>query len=283
MCKGVHIVKILILLLFAINQIAAQQVSTFAGSGVAGSANGNGINAQFNSPYNLGIDTAGNLYICDTFNNLIRKIDVSANVTTFAGTGVQGHLDGAAGNARFYSPWGVCIGNNGEIIIGDNMTERLRKIENGNVTSIAGSGIVGNLLGPAMSAQFNKPNGVCIDNVGNIFFVDRYNNQVKKLDTSGIVSLVAGSGSPGFANGQGALASFNVPADIINDKNNNLYVSDRDNQSIRKISPTGMVTTFAGNGMAGFVNATGTQARFNSPHGIFLDACGNLYVADMLN
>jgi gliding motility-associated-like protein len=274
--------KLVILLFLLINQLFAQQVTTFAGNGVSGFANGLGVNAKFDSPYTLDIDTLGNLFVCDILNNRIRKIDTLGNVTTYAGSGVKSHLDGPSNTAEFNWPWGVWVVKNDVLIIGDNLNERLRKIENGIVTTIAGSGVTGNLSGPAMSSQFNKPYGICMDTSGTIFFVDRYNNQVKKLTTAGDVILVAGSGNQGFVNGQGAAASFSVPSDITIDIYGNLFVTDRDNHAIRKITPNGLVTTFAG-GSVGMLNANGTQARFNNPHGIFIDKCNNLYVADMFN
>jgi gliding motility-associated-like protein len=278
-----RLIKLIFLLFFVVNYLSAQQVTTFAGSGVAGFANGFGTNAQFNSPFGIAIDSLNNLYICDVMNNLIRKIDSLGNVTTFAGSGVQGFLDGPALSSNWYNPWGICISPDGSLIIGTNGNERLRKIENDMVTTIAGSGITGNQLGPAMSAQFNKPYGVCLDTAGNIFFVDRYNHQVKKLTNTGMVVLVAGSGAIGFADGPAASATFAHPQDITIDAVGNLYVSDIDNHSIRKISTTGVVSTFAGNGTAGFQDGIGTQAKFNVPVGLFLDPCGNLFVTDHEN
>lgn len=145
-----------------------------------------------------------------------------------------------------------------------------------------GTGVAGAADGDLATAQFNQPKGIVLDAAGNIYVADHGNHRIRKITAAGQVSVLAGS-SMGLTNGTGTAAKFNSPGDVDIDGQGNVYVADIDNNCIRKISPAGEVTTFAGSKTSGFVDATGAAARFDNPRGVAVDAAGNLYVADMNN
>jgi sugar lactone lactonase YvrE len=151
------------------------------------------------------------------------------------------------------------------------------------VTTFAGINTVGYVDGPAASAEFNNPSGLVSDKQGNFYLSDTYNNVIRKISSSGVVSTFAGSGSIGISDGQGAGAQFYGPQGLAIDAQGNVFVADAGNHEIRKITPSGAVSTFAGVDTAGFLDGTGTKAKFNSPHGLAFDKAGNLYVADRGN
>jgi len=258
-------------------------VSTQAGTGVLGSADGTGI-ATFNHPY--GITTDGtNLYIAEINGNKIRKIEiVTGNTTTLAGVDVAGAVDTRDGVPSFNGPAGITTdGTN--LYVADFYNNKIRKvaIKTGEVTTLAGSGTPGATDDPiGTKASFNKPHGMVL--VGsNVYVADLGNHEIRKIDiNSGTVSTLAGSGSPGFADGTGKNAVFNEPNKLTSD-GSNLYVTDGVNCAIRKIViASGVVTTLAGSGKSGFADGTGKLATFSYPVGITTDGT-NLYVADNQN
>ena len=265
------------------NTTTSGAVTTLAGTGSSGSANGTGTSASFNSP--TGITTDGtNLYVAEYGNHLIRKIVISTGVvTTVAGTGSSGSANGTGTSASFNYPVGITtVGTN--LYVADQNNHLIRKIviSTGVVTTVAGTGSSGSANGTGTSASFNGPVG--ITTVGtNLYVVDYSNHLIRKIVIStGVVTTLAGTGSSGSANGTGTSASFNNPVEITTD-GTNLYVSDYGNHLIRKIViSTGAVTTLAGTGSSGSANGTGTSASFNSPHSITRDGT-NLYVADYGN
>ena len=265
-------------------------VTTFAGSGVVGSANGTGTAAQFYGPESVALDTFGNLYVGEPDNNKIRKITSSAVVTTFAGSGITGSTNGTALNASFYYPVGVAVNGSGSVYVADRYNNLIRKITSaGAVTTFAGSGVVGSADGTGTAAQFNVPLGLAVDASGNVYVSDFSNNLIRKITSAGAVTTLAGSGMVngyvvnGYIDGTGASAQFNGPAGLVVDASGNVYVADSNNNVIRKITSAGVVTTFAGSGVAGFLDSPGTSAQFNHPYGIALDNSGNFYVADQSN
>ena len=266
----------------------AQVVSTFAGSGTIGGSNGAGITASFAFPSGVCADAAGNIYVADSFNNKIRKITSTGVVSTFAGSGLQGGINGAGIAASFYAPIGVCIDAVGNIYVADNANYKIRKITpDGVVSTFAGSGIVGSTDGTATMASFNSPSGICIDPSGNIYVTDNewFAGRIRKISPTGVVSTFAGSGESGSTNDVGIAASFGAIYDICADVAGNIYVADGSNQQIRKITPAGLVSTFAGASQqqSGSTDGVGVLATFNTPSGICIDAAGNLYVGERGN
>jgi sugar lactone lactonase YvrE len=255
-------------------------VSIFAGSDTSGYVDGFGMAAQFNRPYGVAVDSAGNLYVADTGNNRIRKITPGRQVSTLAGSGASGYTDGLGTAARFNRPYGVAVDSAGNVYVADVDNNRIRKIApNGQVSTLAGEGSTGYVDGLGTAALFNRPYDVAVDGAGNVYVVDRENSRIRKITPTGVVTTFAGS-SPGYADGTGTAAQFNVLNGVTLDARGNLYVSD--NQRIRRITPDGVVTTLAG-GSPGYADGTGTAARFETPSGLAVDASGNLYVGDSGN
>jgi gliding motility-associated-like protein len=259
-------------------------VSTFAGSGKDGSTDGIGTAASFNEPEGLTIDKSGNIYVAEYYNALIRKVTQSAIVTTFAGNvTAHGAANGIGTAASFDEPEGIALDKDGNIYVADVYNNLIRKITpDGVVSTLAGKAFVsGSANGIGSDATFNEPSAVAVDNSGNVYVTDRGNNMVRKITPNGTVTTFAGSTSAGSADGIGTAASFNYPCCLTMDADGNLYISDTLNDLIRKITPSGVVTTIAGSGIERSVDGIGINASFNRPVGISVDADGTLYVADM--
>jgi gliding motility-associated-like protein len=262
-------------------------VSTLAGSGLPGSSDGAGTAASFNEPWALTCDTLGNLYIADTKNYKIRKVTPAGVVSTIAGTGVFGSTNGAVNIAQFGFPSGIAVNADGSIIyVCDRMTHTIRKIENGQVITLAGIAYnPGNTNGAGSIAKFDHPYSICLDNAGNILVADEYNNLIRKITPAGMVSTVAGNGTAGSANGNATAASFNAPWGLAVDSLNNIYVGDGNNFTIRKITPSGLVSTYAGiTGMPGFSNGPVGSATFNGVTALaYFKPLHCLFAADSYN
>lgn len=273
-----------------IPEIPYANVTTFAGSAtnMVGSIDGAGTAARFNKPAGLGSDRNGNIYVADGFNNTIRKISPDGRVTTIAGILAGGHADGPALNAKFNRPWGVLIDNRGDIntvtiYVADKDNHVIRKIDPaGNVSTIAGTvRREGATDATGTAAKFFSPENMVFDDVGNIYIADTDNNLIRKMTPAGEVTTFAGSGAPGKTNATGTAASFNKPIGlVINRTTGDIYVADYGNHLIRKITPDGLVSTFAGNGLLGNANGTGESASFDRPYGLTIDHLGNLYLSD---
>ena len=260
--------------------LEGQTVTTIAGTGTAGYLDGPGASAMFDLPIGLALNNQGELFVSDAFNHRIRKIDNSGNVSTFAGSGNPGSVDGQGQNASFNRPHGMTFGSNGTLYVSDLLNYQLRTIDqNANVQVYAGTGSSGFSNGSLANASFNYLSLMVFDAAGNLFLADRFNNAIRKIDTSGQVTTFAG-GIAGFIDDTGTLAKFFRPFGICIDNNDNLYVADRDNHAIRKITPLGVVTTIAGNGNQGYMDGADSIATFNRPSGVAVDNAGNLYVAD---
>jgi hypothetical protein len=251
-------------------------VTTFAGSS-QGSSDGTGTNATFRLPKGVAVDSSGNVYISDYLNNRIRKITSTGVVTTLAGSGTGQFADGTGTNASFKEPLGIAVDSAGNVYVGDAQNYRIRKITSaGVVTTLAGSS-QGFADGTGTNATFNGPSSLVVDSSGNVFVADTVNHRIRKITSAGVVTTLAGS-SQGFADGTGASASFNYPDGIGLDSSGNVYVADQGNNRIRKITPLGVVTTFAGSGAASSSNGTGTNASFADPRGLVFDSSGNIYI-----
>jgi sugar lactone lactonase YvrE len=259
-------------------------VSTFAGSGANGSADGDASTASFHYPDGAVFDSQNNLFVSDQSNHKIRKITPDGTVSTFAGTGVIGSTDGAGNIASFYYPAGMSVDANDNIYVADYGNNKIRKItQDGTVATFAGTGIAGSADGTVLTAQFNGATGLGIDSYGNVFVADYYNNKIRKIDTNGDVTTVAGSGTIGSADGFGANATFYYPAIVAVDSNNNLFITDEENHKIRKIDTAGEVTTYAGTGVMGNADGLVNTAQFNSSTGVTVASNHNVYVCDYGN
>jgi len=263
-------------------------VRTIAGDGTGAFLDGSGTSAKINGPFSGVVDGSGNLYFTDSLNNRIRKMTYAGVVSTIAGSGVQGFLDGTGTAARFYYPAGITIDSSGtNLYVADLENHRIRKIviSTGAVTTLAGSGATDFLDDTGTAAKFNKPGGITIDSSGNLYVADAFNHRVRKIVIStGVVTTLAGDGTTGSTNGTGTSARFNIPISLTIDTSGNLYLADSGNHIIRKIViSTAAVTTLAGYGSAGYADGTGINAIFSTPQGITIDNSGNLYVADINN
>ena len=259
----------------------AVTVSTFAGSGMAGSLDGVGTLATFYNPTGITVDVAGNLYVTDNWTGLIRKISPEAKVTTFVSNG-QIDMDGRG--TMFWYPAGIAINASGTLYVADSQNSRIRKVSTeGVVTTFAGTGVQGFADGPAATAKFYKPRGVALDARGNVYVADTYNNRIRKISPNNVVTTFAGSGATGANDGKGAKATFSSPYDVAVDAVGNVYVADTYNNLIRKINRGGVVSTLAGSGAQGAADGRGDAASFYHPFGLGLDASGNIYVADRNN
>jgi DNA-binding beta-propeller fold protein YncE len=280
----------------AVSTAAPLRVISLAGSS-AGFMNGSGTTAKFSSPGSLVVDAAGNIYVADRDNNMIRKISTDGNVSVFAGKTTPGLDNGKGEAASFRKPTGIAIDANGTLYVADSGNNQVRKIVpaadgKGEVTLLAGSptgdaGFTDET--PAASAQFNGPTGIAVDASGaNVYVTDAVNVRIRKI-SGGFVNTLAGNGqtgnNPDPSPIPGRVASFNAPAGLAVDTVGNIYLADKGNNRIRKISATGIVTPFTGNanGSAGNTDGSLTEATFNAPAGITIGADGTMLIADMSN
>jgi len=258
-------------------------VSFLAGSGSPAFSNGTGASASFSYPAQIAVDINGNAYVADTNNQRIRMITLAGVVTTFAGSGTQTSTDGTGGSATFNTPVGLTISkDNTRLFVTEANGNRIRQIviSTAVVTTIAGNGTSGATDGVGTNATFGFPIGIAPDPFGNLYVSDPTAHRVRKINiSSGVVTTFAGS-SLGTANGTGTNAQFNYPTGVTCDENGNVFVAEADTPRIRKITPGGVVTTFAGSGTATSVDGTGTNATFSKPRGMFYYTDGIIYVAD---
>ena len=256
---------------------AAGVASTVAGS-VAGIADGITTSAKFYYPNGSAVDKLGNIYISEEGTSRIRKITPLGEVSTFAGN-VIGSADGIGMSAQFMNPSGIAVDKQNNLYVADQFNHRIRKITPaGIVTTLAGS-TQGYADGSGSGAQFYRPIGVVVDGQGNVFVADLFNHKIRKITPSGGVTTIAG-GAYGFADGNAASAKFAFPGGLALDKEGNLYVADSENHRIRKITPAGIVSTFAGTGTNGTNDGVADVSQFSSPREVDVDAAGNVYVVD---
>ena len=263
-----------------IRRIAADgTVSTAAGSGKAGLLDAKGTAAWFNAPYGVAIGPGDEVFVADQANYSIRKIATDGTVSTVAGSGQGGHVNGDAAKARFNRPFGVAVSKAGTIFVADTYNHRIRRIAFGQVTTLAGSGGAGFTNGTPTKARFYYPIGVAIDAGGNVLVADQSNHRIRRVDAKGNVTTFAGTGGYGSLNGSATKATFRNPWGIAVDNAGVVWIGDRYSHRIRRIAG-GVVTTFAASGAAGFVDGAANTARLYYPSGVAVDAGGTLYIAD---
>ena len=261
----------------------------WAGSGLAGRADGVGTAALFNSPKGISLDANGTAYVADTGNNAVRKIFSNGTVVTLAG-GLQvsaGFADGLCSGAQslFSGPTGIAVDSLGNIYVADG-TNRIRSISStGQTGTVAGTGFAGlnDGFGGQSIASFNDPRGITAGSDGTLYVMDFASQTIRKVFQNGSVVTFAGSGAPGYADGVGTAASFNAAQRLSIDGSGNIFVADAGNNRIRKVFPNATVVTYAGSGFASYIDGQSISAGFNSPQGIAVGASGMLYVADSIS
>jgi trimeric autotransporter adhesin len=272
-------------------------ISTVAGQGVSNELNdGSGADTAFISTVRAAaFDTSGNMYVADYGNFRVRKVAVTTSIiTTFAGTGLSPTYNSdrvAATTSRLYNPAGMDIDASGNIYLADYNNCRIRKITpQGSIYTVVGTGSCGSAGdgGSALLATINGPKSVVFDSAGNYYISEYTGNRVRKVDTSGNISTVAGTGTAGF-NSDGVAATtaqVNQPEQLAVDSSNNLYIADEGNHRIRKITvSTGIISTVAGNGTSGSAGdgAAATSANLKNARGIAVDSAGDLFIGDTGN
>ncbi len=272
-----------------IRKVSGGVITTVAGGGSSFPGdNAPATSAQLNGPQGVAVDSSGNLYIADTYNNRIRKVSGGV-IATIAGSGPVGSSgdNGPATSANLSYPSGVAVDSSGNVYLSDYADSRIRKVSNGTISIVAGNAKLGfsGDSGPATSAQFSQVDDIALDSAGNVYVADYYDNRIRKV-SGGTVTTVAGSATFGFSgdNGPATSAELSGPVAVAVDSVGNLYISDHNNNRIRKVSG-GTITTVAGNGTGGFSgdNGTATSAELLTPVGIAVDSTGNLYIADTSN
>ncbi len=253
-----------------------------------GSRDGVGSDARFSGPGAIAVGPDGSLWVADSDNQTIRRVDSDRRVTTVAGVaGVSGKSDGPDGEARFNRPIGIAVNRDGVVFIVDSSNSCIRRrTPDGTVDTLAGKpGNSGFADGQGDLARFTLPGGIALDPAGNLLVADTYNHCIRGVSPEGMVSTVAGIPNlPGAVDGPSASARFNAPMSLTVAPDGTVFVSDSGNSTIRRISVDGSVSTIAGlAGAAGFADGPGETARFNNPAGLALDSHGDLHVADMEN
>jgi sugar lactone lactonase YvrE len=279
-------------------------ISTVAGDfdlgGLYFGDGGLATNAGLSHPNGVAVDTDGNIFIADQNNNVIRKVDTNGIITTVAGNGTSGYNgdNGWATNEELRFPVSVAADASGNLFVGDSDNNRIRKVDiEGVITTVAGNGyqiensqgeVIGGGYsgdgGAATNAELATPAGVAVDASGNLFIADKGNNCIRKVGTNGIITTVAGNGTNGYSGDGGAAtnAELGNPTGVAVDAGGNLFIADYLNERIRKVDASGIITTVAGNGTSGYTgdNGTATNAEFNGPRGVTVDALGNLFIVD---
>ncbi|MBN9413752.1 MAG: autotransporter-associated beta strand repeat-containing protein, partial [Candidatus Paracaedimonas acanthamoebae] len=254
-------------------------VSTLAGS-TQGYTEGVGAAAKFDSPFGVAVDEGGTVYVADSYNYKIRKITPEGQTSLLAGS-IGGDIEGVGAAAQFYYPFGVAVDKVGNVYVADSRNNKIRKITPDGQTSLVAGSIGGDIEGIGAAAQFSVPSGVAVDEGGTVYVSDTSNHKIRKITPDGQTSLIAGS-IVGDTEGIGAAAKFYYPSGIAVDEGGTVYVADRNNHKIRKITLDGQTRLIAGS-IVGDTEGIGAAAKFNFPNGVAVDKVGNIYVADSFN
>ncbi len=266
-------------------------ITTVAGTGAAGYTGDGGLAtaATLNDPTGVAVDAAGDLFIADSGNNVIREVTPAGIITTIAGTGAAGYTGngGLATNATLNDPTGVALDAKGDLFIADSGNNVIREVSGGNISTIAGTGTAGYTGdgGSATTATLNDPIGVAVDVHGDLFIADSGNNVIREV-SGGTITTVAGSGTAGYTGdgGSATAATLNDPTGVAVDAKGDLFIADAGNNAIREVSG-GTITTVAGTGTLGFTGDGGpaTAATLDLPTGLVVSASGELFIADSGN
>ena len=269
-------------------------ITTVAGSGVAGFGGdgGSALNAQLAHPWWIAVDGSGNLFIADSGNYRVRKVDLSGVITTVAGSGERGYGGdgGPAVQARLDYPTGIATDGAGNLFIADHNNHRVRKVDpSGIITTVAGTeeGGYGGDGGPAVQARLQNPTGLAVDDDDNLYIADQYTHRIRMVNPYGVITTVAGSGDSGFSGdgGPAVQARLNYPTGVTVDGAGNLFIADKDNHRIRMVDSSGVIATIVGSGEIGFSGDGGSAvlARLRFPIDVAMDGAGNLFIADHRN
>ena len=271
-----------------VRKVSGTTIATIAGNGVLSYSGDGGpaTAAQLNTPQAVATDSSGNLYIADTFNNVVRKVTASGAISTIAGNGTAGFGGdgGAATAAQLNGPQGIAVDASGNIYVADTQNARVRRISGGAISTIAGNGTAGfgGDNGAATAAELNVPIGLAVDTAGNLYIADFVNNRIRKV-SGGTIATVAGTGLSGYSGdgGPATSAQLHTPAGVAVDTGGNLYIADLGNNAVRKVSG-GNIATVAGDGLPSATGDGGqaTAAQVGNPAAVAVDASGNLYIAD---
>jgi len=269
-------------------------ISTVAGTGAVGYSGDGGpaTAATLNAPYGVDVDAAGNLYISDFSNSVMRKVSTAGIITTIAGNGTLGYSGdgGPATAAAMHFPGFFRLDHLGNIFISDNGNHAVRKVSTtGIITTIAGTGVIGYSGdgGPATNATLNYPNGIWVDLAGNVYIGDADNNVIRLVNTAGIIHTFAGTGVASFSGdgGPATAATMNIPQAIYGDNAGNLYIPDTRNSRIRVVNAAGIISTICGTAVSGY-NGDGilaSTAQLYYPNSVYINAAGNIYISDCFN
>ena len=267
-------------------------VSTLAGSGsTTPFTNGPGVLATFSNPYGVAVDVSGAIFVADGLNHRIRVVSFSGLVSTLSGSGTATWADGTGPAASFFQPYGIAtLPGSGIIYVADTKNQRIRKVLfSGSTTTFAGDGYGSGSFngrcvdGLGTAASFFGPYGITVHSSGILYVADTFGNRIRKISSVGVVTTLAGSGSASFSNGVGVAASFSFPNGVAVDESGNVFVGDCDNHRIRVILSNGTVSTFAGSGLASWVDGTSTSASFKESRHLALAANGFMLVTESGN
>lgn len=255
-------------------------VTTLVGT-ATGFRDGTGLEARFSNPWGIAVGPQGDLYVADSFNGAVRKVTPEGAVTTLAGNGTKGFLDGQGTAARFEYPCGIAVDAAGTLYLADTSNNAIRKVTPGGEVTTWVGGSKGLVDGKGRDAKFNNPTGIALASDGTLYVADSNNNCIRKVAPSGEVTTVAGASAPGLVDGNREIARFNYPCGLALDGQGNLLVGEILNHTIRRVAPDGVVTTLAGGGeLDAFTDGPGSEAYFSGPIGITMGASGSLFIAD---